>query len=256
MKFKVERIAESLTAAIASWDAVECVCLGEVSEEDVLDPYFAIVLDVYHRGPVPLPEERRRAFHEPGAFESSQIQPKDRFFIEGLPVRVEYKSTGSVEELLERGAEALWILKNSGTYIFYRLERGRALFQRSDWLESVRTRLRALPLALWEGLREVFQAKMEHFLADLGAAARRDDSFFYFVSLTGFLRYTAATLFAINRRFEPSHRSIEEHLRALKRLPDDFFGRWETLLRSKADFSREQRYKVAELIAKSVIACR
>ena len=60
----------------------------------------------------------------------------------------------------------------------------------------------------------------------------------------------------VNRRFEPSHRSIDAHLRALKRVPDDFFGRWETLLRSDMDLSREQKYKVAELIAKSLVSFR
>ena len=39
----------------------------------------------------------------------------------------------------------------------------------------------------------------------------------------------------------------------LTRLPEDFPGRWETLLRSDLEISREQRYKVAELIARSIV---
>ena len=256
MRQKVERIAESLTRVLSGWDSVECVSLCEQAEVDVLDPYFALVLDVHHRGPVPLPEDRRKAFGDPGAFESAQVQTKDRFFLEGLPVRIEYKSVDQVEDFLERAEDRLWILKNSGTYMFYRLGSAQVLFKRSDWIDRTRRRLAEFPASFWEGLRDSFQSKMEHYLADLGAAAVQDDGFFYLVSLGGFATYAAAVLFMVNRRFEPSHRSIDAHLRALKRVPDDFFGRWETLLRSDMDLSREQKYKVAGLIAKSLVSFR
>ncbi len=254
MRPKVERIAESLAKAIGAWDSVECVSLCEQAEGDVLDPYFALVLDVYHRGPVPDAEERRRAFGDPGAFEWAQAQPKDRFFLEGLPIRIEYKSVESFEEFVDRESELLWILKNSGTYMFYRIEKGLILFSRTAWIEGMRKRVLDLPGAFWDDLRESFQFKMEHCLVDLGAAALQDDGFFYLVASAGFARYAAASLFMANRRFEPSHRLIETHLRQLSRVPDDFFGRWETFLRSDIDMSREQKHKLAELIAKSVIA--
>jgi hypothetical protein len=254
MRPKVERIARSLTDILASWESVECVALCEQSEGDVLDPYFALVLDVYHRASVPPLEERKKAFGDPGAFESAQVQAKDRFFLEGLPVRIEYKSIESIEQFVSRGSEYLWILQNSGTYIFYRLATATVLWQRSDWMDGVKRRLGELSPAFWSGLREAFQAKMEHHLADLGAAAYQDDGFFYLVSMGGFLRYAAATLLMINKRFEPSHRGIEAHLNALPQLPDDFQGRWETLVRSDASMSREQKYKVAELLARSIVA--
>jgi len=254
MRRIVERIAEGLTAAISAWDTVECVILCEQAEEDVLDPYFALVVDVYHRGPVPAPETRRAAFGDPGAFESASVQPKDRFFLEGLPIRVEYKSVAKIEEILTRGADILWLLKDTGTYVFYRLERGHILWQRSEWLREVRAQLLSLDVVIWEGLRESFQNKMEHYLADLGAATMMGDDFFLLVSSAGFARYAAATIFMINRRFEPSHRSIESHLRKLSIIPDDFFGRWEMLLRTDGAFSPEQKHKVAELIAKSIVS--
>jgi hypothetical protein len=254
MRPKVERIAESLSAILAAWSSVECVSLCEQAEGDVLDPYFALVLDVYHRGPIPGADERRQAFGDPGAFECAQAQPKDRFFLEGLPVRIEYKSVESFEEFLDREAELLWILKNSGTYMFYRIQKARILFKRSDWMDGVSRRLAELPAAFWDDLRESFQLKMEHNLADLAAAAYQDDGFFYLISAAGFVRYAAAVVFMINRRFEPSHRLIEKHLRELPALPADFFGRWETFLRSDIEMSREQKYKVAELIAKSIVA--
>ncbi|MBL8968901.1 MAG: DUF4037 domain-containing protein [Spirochaetaceae bacterium] len=256
MNQKVERIADSLTRVISGWANVECVSLCEQAEVDVLDPYFALVIDVHHRGGVPPAEERRAAFGDPGAFESASNQSKDRFFLEGLPIRVEYKSVQQLESLMDGSAESLWILKNSGTYLLYRLETAQVLWKRSDWIDGIRRRLAEMPAELWNALRGSFQSKMEHYLADLGAAAVRDDGFFYLVSSGGFAKYAAATLFMINRRFEPSHRLIDSHLRALKRVPDDFFGRWETFLRSDIEMSREQKHRVAELLAKSIVAFR
>ena len=105
-------------------------------------------------------------------------------------------------------------------------------------------------------MREAFQAKMEHYLSDLGAAALRDDGFFYLESASGFALNAAAVLFMANERFEPSHRLIGAQLRELERIPDDFFGRWDTFLRSDIEMSRGQKYEIAELIARSVIALR
>jgi hypothetical protein len=264
MKRKVERLAQEITAAIAAWDSVECVTLGEHSESDVLDPYFALVIDAYLRASPPTVEERQSAFAkavgQPGAFESSASRSKDRFFIDGLPVRVEYKSVSMIDDVMARckgpDSQIVWIFKNSGTYMFYRLINSRVLYQKSDWLDSIRADLADLSPSFWEGLRDAFLSKMEHYLADLGAASFSDDGYFYNLSLSGFIRYAAASLFTANQRFEPSHRYVSSQLRELKSLPDDFLGRWETLLRSDLDISRNQKYEVAELIARSVLAFR
>ncbi len=254
MRQKVERITKRLVEALSSWASIECVCLCEQAEVDPLDPYFAIVIDAYFRGAVPPPEDRRAAYGDPGAFECAQAQAKDRFFLDGLPIRVEFKDTSKVDSLVAGGRESLWILKNTGTYVFYRIAHSEVLWKRSGWIDETRRLIANFPSELWDGLRDAFLAKMEHYLADLGAAAVRDDGFFYLVSAAGFARYAAAALFMVNRRFEPSHRLIDERLRGLKRVPDDFFGRWETFLRADLEMSRERKYKVAELIAKSLIA--
>jgi len=262
MKRKVERLAKAITETISSWEAVECVTLGEHSESDVNDPYFALVVDVYLRAAPPAIEERQAAFAravgQPGAFETSASRSKDRFFIDGLPVRVEYKSVETIDDVIGRcrgpDSQIVWIFKNSGTYMFYRLIHSRVLFQKSDWLLNARRDLADLPSSLWESLRDAFLSKMEHYLADLGASTFSDDGYFYDVSMAGFIRYTAAAIFTANRCFEPSHRYASAQLRELKSLPDDFLGRWETLLRSDLDLTRNQKYEVAELIARSVLA--
>lgn len=261
MKRKVERLASSITDVVSRWDSVECVTLGEHSESDVLDPYFALVIDVYLKGLPPKAEERQEAFTaalgQPGAFESSISRSKDRFFIDEIPVRVEYKNVDMIDAAISRSRgpdnEFVWVLKNSGTYMFYRLQRSRVLYQKSDWIERVRKGLAELSPDFWLGLRDAFQSKMEHYLSDLGAASCSDDSYFYSVSLAGFIRYTAASLFMANRKLEPSHRSMAAQLRELPKLPEDFLERWESLLSSCSDLDGMQKYKLAELIALSVI---
>jgi hypothetical protein len=261
MNRKVEKIARSITGVVSAWEEVECVALGEHSEADVLDPHFALVIDVYLRGAPPSAQKRHAAFAsvvgQPGAFETSKTQSKDRFFIDGLPLRVEYKSVAMIDDVLARSdgldSTLVWVFKNSGTYMFYRLQNSRVLFAKSDWIKLMRKKLTSLPDAFWKGLRDAFTAKMEHYLADLGAASFGDDGYFYEVSLAGFIRYAAAVLFMANRRLEPSHRSVSAQLAELKRLPDNFIGRWETLLRFDSGISGAQKYEVAELIARSVL---
>jgi hypothetical protein len=262
MKGKADRIVRSITGAISSWKDVECATLGEHSEADVLDPHFALVIDAYLRGDPPSAEERQACFAavvgQPGAFESSAFRSKDRFFVEGLPLRVEYKRVQTVDEVIARSKAPDFALvrelKNSGTHMLYCLQNSKIVFQGSDWIKQVRHDISRLPDQFWKGLHEAFVTKMEHYLSDLGAASFGDDGYFYGVSMAGFTRYTAAALFMANRKLEPSHRYISAKLRELKRLPDNFLGRWETLLRSDTGISAAQRYEVAELIAKSLLS--
>jgi hypothetical protein len=254
MRMKVERIAEGIAAICSSWPGVEAVSLGELSDADTLDPYFVLSFDVFHTGSLPDREERRRLFEGSGAFETSRFQTKDRFLVDGLPVRIEYKLLEDIEALFALGERDFARLMGVGTYPFHRIETGRLLHDRTGWFAAIRARLQSLPDSMWAGLREVFEARMEHYLTDLGAAARMEDSFFYLESTAGFARHAEAVIFAVNRTFEPSHRSIEARLRSLDHVPADFFGRWEVFLRTDIDMSREQKYEIAKLLAKSILA--
>jgi hypothetical protein len=110
------------------------------------------------------------------------------------------------------------------------------------------------PSEFWERLLETYQQKMEHCLSDLGGAALKDDKFFYFVSLSGFMRTCVSALFALNRQWEPSERSMTGALMGLAKLPEDFDGRWSTLLRTDGSVDPARRYQIAQLIARSVFA--
>jgi hypothetical protein len=148
----------------------------------------------------------------------------------------------------------MWIfgVAGNGTYIIYRLTNGSILYKKTDWLDRMRRSIADSPDEFWVRLRETYQQKMEHSLSDLGGAALKDDKYFYFVSLSGFIRSTASALFAINRQWEPSERQMTSALMALPSLPEDFDGRWAMLMRTDGSIDPARRYQIAQLIVMSV----
>ncbi len=253
MNRKVKTISASLAEKIMQWEGVDTVTLAESAEEEVFDPYFFISLDVYYAGTLPEPAIREKVL-EANLFESSSVQNKDRFFIKDMPVRVEYKLKAETEKMIARKEQYLDMFRASGTYLFYRLEKGNVLGKKSDWIESIRRQLHSFPESFWNSLRTIFQTTMEHKLSDLGAAAFRKDDFFYLVSSSGFVRNACRVLFAVNRVFEPSGRLYYKRVTSLPKLPEEFIGRLDSLLRQKDMLSQERKWEVAELLAKSIIA--
>jgi hypothetical protein len=258
MKRKAKLLAERFMATIAEWSGVECVALNEAALPDTLDPYFALILDVYHTGEVPDCDARRAAYGEDAAaFETSSSQTKDRFLIGDLPVRVEFKDCAKIDEVVAIAADRtdqLWLIKDSGTYMFYRLTRGQVLFQRSDWIDRTRGRLAALGNSFWIQMRDAHMSKMEHFLSDLGAALMQGDNFHYLISSGGFAKSACVALFCMNRRFEPSHRAFLSQLRELEEVPAEFVNRFESFLGSDSEMTPERKYSLALLLARSVLA--
>ncbi|MBU0936084.1 MAG: DUF4037 domain-containing protein [Spirochaetes bacterium] len=252
MKHKVELLAERLTRILSAWDGVNCLLSCDASETDVIDPYFALVLDVYCDGPIPPIETRMLAFENPGAFESSRSGQKDRFFLDGLPIHLEYKQTTDLTPLLDPGCDYQDFVPSSGTYYLYRIVEGTVLYSRGPWLETMRKTLLSLPDSFWQALRETCQFKMEHCLSDLGGAAFKADRYFFFVSLSGFLKACAASIFALNRTWQPSNRHLTEALLSLPLLPEDFSGRWEGLTRTDARIVPERIFQLAQLVARSL----
>ena len=108
MNRKVEDIVLDLAEKIRSWNSVDTVTVAEFADAEVTDPYFFISLDIYYRGDVPDPEERMGFFDQAGGFESSRTSNKDRFFIDGLPVRLELKNMSQIDNILENPEEYLW----------------------------------------------------------------------------------------------------------------------------------------------------
>ena len=258
MKYKVKLLVDRFTRILSQWAGVECVSLNEAAQPDTLDPYFALILDVYHSGPIPDAEERCGLYGEDvAAFETSWKEEKDRFLIGELPVRLEYKSTGNIEELVsfaDARLESLWLIKDSGTYGYYRLAQGEILFSRTTWIEDLRNRLSSLKDEFWKQMRSAHESKMEHFLSDLGAAFFQGDGFHYLISSAGFIKSACLTLFCVNRRFEPSHRAYYNQTLELPVLPESFAAQFESFLSNGPEMTMERKYGLAQLMARSIIA--
>jgi hypothetical protein len=270
MKFKTKLLADRLVSIISEWPGVECISLNEAALPDTLDPYFALILDIYCAGPIPSTEERGKLFGDDvAAFETSSVssavtqgedpvrEGKDRFLVGDLPVRLEYKSIKLIEELVsiaDSRLEFLWLVKDSGTYGFYRLINGELLFSRSDWIQGLRKRLGSLGEEFWRRMRNAHDSKMEHFLSDLGAAVFQGDDFYYLISAAGFIKSACLTLFCINRRFEPSHRAYYKQTLELPELPESFSAQLENFVRPDPEMTMERKFALAKIIARGIVA--
>jgi len=256
MKYKTKILVERFTEVLSAWKGVECITLNEAAEPDPLDPYFALILDVFCSGSIPKPEERCRLYGEDvAAFESAGISEKDRFLIGDIPVRLEFKKTKKIDELIEIACadyESLWLIKDSGTYGFYRLANCEIVFSRSNWIHDVRKKLENIGDPFWAEMRNTVQLKMEHFLSDLGAACFQNDKFHYLIASAGFIKNACLTLFCINKRFEPSHRAYYKQVSELHILPESFSAEFQTFLNDSAT-DLDSRFYLAKLIAQKIV---
>ncbi|MDR1858585.1 MAG: DUF4037 domain-containing protein [Treponema sp.] len=258
MKYTTQMLVERFTGVISQWPGVECITLNEAALADILDPYFALILDVFFSAPIPVAQQRCQVYgSDVGAFESSGQNEKDRFLIGDIPVRLEYKNIGKIEELVsiaDTNVDSLWLIKDSGTYGFYRLANGDIVFSRGAWIHDIRKRLENIGEAFWLETRGAAQSKMEHFLSDLGAASFQGDEFHYLLASAGFIKTACLVLFCINKRFEPSHRAYYRQVLDLSVLPKSFPAQLENFLGAEPGAPMERRFKLATLIAKGIVA--
>ncbi len=258
MKYSSRQLAETLVDIISAWDGVECIVLNEAALGDTLDPYFALIFDVYYRGGIPNAEARKDFYGKAAAaFETSPSQAKDRFLVKGLPVRVEYKIIENVEAQVDIAANpesSMWTIHRTGTYTFYRLTTGEILWNRSNWIDGMREKLLALPNSFWLRLRSALESRMEHYVSDLGAAVAQEDNFHYLIASASFIKHACMVLFSINRCFEPSHRLYLSRIADLSKLPTEFSGRLESFLWNETKMPPERKFALAQLIAKSIMA--
>ncbi|MDR2434990.1 MAG: DUF4037 domain-containing protein [Treponema sp.] len=257
MKYKTKMLVERFSKTLSKWPSVECITVNEAALPDTLDPYFALILDVFCSASIPGAEERCRLYGaDVAAFESSDHNQKDRFLIGDIPVRLEYKFTEKTEGLVsiaDTKQEFLWLLKDSGTYGFYRLVNGEIVFSRNNWIYGIRRRLENPGDQFWIEMRGAAQSKMEHFLSDMGAASFQKDEFHYLISSAGFIKMACLTLFCINRHFEPSHRAYYKRVLELPVLPESFPAEFENFLGADPDMTMQRRFALAKLIARGVI---
>ncbi len=253
MKKRVHSTAEQLAAQISQWDGVEAILLGEAADIEIYDPYFTVDLDVYIQGPLPRAAERRERLADMEAYEASPTSHVDRFVSNDLPVTVHFMETEGVDAIMRRIIDSSWVFHETGTNMFYRIERGEVLYSRGGWLASIRAARAEIPDTFWEHVSLKAYTAAERALSDLGAAAFRADDLFFLVSTARFLRGVASFLFAANRQFEPSGRMLSERIKALPLLPDGFMGKLDSFLRPEDGLTADARREIAELMVRSLV---
>ena len=253
MKHKVKRISTELADRLSKWEQVDAITILESAEEDLISPYFFISLDVYYKGDIPEKETRQALFSDAGAFESSSYGKKDRFFIEDIPVHIEFKNLDRLNTIIELDPNNFSVFRATGTYMFYRLLNGKVLIQKNLWLDHIKKKLDNLSDEFWNMLAAAELATLEHYLIDLQSASMENDDYFFMVSLSGFLKTLCGLVFTINHVFEPSRRNIKSNLEKLHTLPEHFMGRFSSLIQPDDEMTNERKSDVAELLAKSVI---
>ncbi len=253
MKPRIDAALQYVSGIVSQWQAAQSLTVIE-NEMEIDDPYFYLSFDVFLDGEVPDYTEREEAFSDCAAFEATRLGTKDRFLFDNLPVRLEYKKTDRIETLLGTGMNASFVAsRDIGTYLFYRIMNGTVLFDKPDWLNSVRPRLRSLPDEFWSALHAGYVSKSEHDLSDLSAAQIRGDELFFFLALAAFLKDAMSAVFAENREFEPPPRFLWETLKTLPSVPEQFITFFSNLyrMRDKKDMARTR--EIAELVARSLV---
>ncbi len=252
MQRKVARIAETLSERMSEWKSVLAVVLGETETPETIDPYFSIDLAVCHAGELPPVAERSAALGSPPGFSYSPQLHADLFRVEEMPVRVMYLEQDRIDALLDRAGQGDWVFRDETTNILYRIQNGRVLQDREGWLARSREKLARVPDAFWDSLKEGSRIALDRAVADVGAAVNRGDHLFYRLSNARFLQSLCSFLFALNRQFEPSHQMLLERVTKLKKVPDEFSGRLDSLIRPDMEITPARRYEISQLIAKSL----
>jgi hypothetical protein len=253
VKPKVDTIAHDCTKKLEKLDNVETVLLGEAADIEVYDPYFTIDLDVFYDGELLSSNKRAEFFGNPAIFETSPVNPVDRFLTGNLPVIIYYRELTRVDHIFERIEEQKWIFRKETTNMLYRLKNGQVLYGRKGWIDTIRKHFTAMPLSFWKNIIDSCKFLIEHYLREIHVSAIKDNNLLYQNSLSCFIEGVCSCIFALNREFEPSPRLLYHYLCSLKNLPDGFLNRFEILISPKEEFTMERKGEVATLIAKSLI---
>ncbi|MBN1699650.1 MAG: DUF4037 domain-containing protein [Spirochaetales bacterium] len=256
MKPKVDAIINECKTILERLENVETILLGEAAEIEVYDPNFIIDMDVFYQGELPPAAGRAELFGNPPVFETSPVNPVDRFLDRDLPVIIYYKELTRVDHIFRRIEEQKWIFRKETTNMLYRLKHGQVLFGRKGWIDEIRKHFDTMPLSFWKNIIDSCMFLIEHYLREINVSIFTENYLLYQNALSCFIESVCSCVFALNRQFEPSPRVLYERLCSLDILPEEFLNRFEILFNPKKGFSPERKGEVATLIAKSLIPMR
>lgn len=251
---KITHLVETLVAALGGPD-VECIQRIPYQGGGLPDsPLFCLKLDVFHRSTIPGYPQRLARVLGAQWLETSVSRSKDRFFLEDVPVHVDFKLVSRVDAELTGLHGGATGLQEETTYGLFRLYHGIPVLTASPWIRSVKAQLEHLPGAFWDFQKKNLADRLEHLLSDLAAAHFNQDGLFFQITLARFLTTLAELLLAHNHRFLGPPEELGFQLEGLEDLPAGFTGYFDGLLRDDASFDRERRLGLARNLAKGALA--
>jgi len=252
---KINQLVETLLRAVAPGPDVECVQRIPYHGGGMPgSPLFCLKLDVFFRGAIPAFPERLAGLADLQFLETSLSKEKDRFFLDKMPIHLDYKEVALVDGELAGLGLVGSPLRQETTYGLFRLYHGIPVHSKSNWIKGVKSRLQSLPDEFWLFQGRNLSGRLEHLLSDLAAAVFNRDGLFFQIVLAGYLETLAELLFVLNRQFLCPPEEIQFQIDGLEILPTGFKGFFETLLREDSGSDRERRVALARHLAESVLA--
>jgi len=251
---KIQHLVETLLNGMADPENVECVQRipyhgGGLPQS----PLFCIKLDLFYRSTIPSFPTRLKNLQGLKFVETSLSRAKDRFFLEDVPVRVDYKLQNQVDDEILSLKEADGALRPESTYGLFRLYHGIPVHSKTSWIHEVKTCLETLPDSFWTAQIANLKGRLEHLLADMAAAVFNRDTLYFHLGFAGYLETLAEVLFAINHQFACPPEELRFQMSGLAVLPNGFSAWFENLLRDDAGFDRERKLEIARHLAESIL---
>jgi len=252
---KINQLVETVLQGMVSGPGLECIQRIPYHGGGMpSSPMFCLKLDVFYRGAIPVFPDRLSALPPVEFLETSLSKEKDRFFLDKVPVHLDYKETGRVDEELAGLGQLGSPLRLDTTYGLFRLYHGIPVHVESEWIQGVKSRLETLPDEFWSFQTRNLAGRLEHLLSDLAAAIFNRDGLFFQIVLARYLETLSELLFALNRQFLCPPEELQFQIDGLELLPTGFTGFFDTLLREDSGFDRERRAALARHLAESVLA--
>ncbi len=181
---KINHLVETILSGFNVSDKVECIQRipyhgGGLPES----PLFCLKLDVFFQGPIPTFPERLSGLSDLQFLETSLSKEKDRFFLEKVPIHLDYKEVARIDEELAGLGKPDSSLRHETTYGLFRLYHGIPLLDKTNWIRGVKDRLEKLPEEFWTFHRKNLAGRLEHLLSDMAAAVFNRDGLFFQVGL-------------------------------------------------------------------------
>ena len=252
---KINSLVETILQGISDSSDVECVQRIPYHGGGMpSSPLFCLKLDVFFRTAIPPFPDRLAKLPPLQYVETSLSKEKDRFFLGGIPIHLDYKVVSRIDGELAGLGQASAPLPQETTYGLFRLYHGIPVHTKSDWIREVKTQLEKLPATFWDFQEQNLAGRLEHQLSDMAAAVFNRDGLFFQLSLAKFLETLAELLFAVNKQFLCPPEELTSQIDGLELLPTGFTGYFDSLLRDGAGFDRERKLALARHLAGSVLA--